>query len=161
MFGMRTRSPSFRTLHAGQGSHQGYGNGAQRYAKDFGDFPVAKAFGPQPEATLILFRESAENNTKARSLLVEYHLFLGTRSLIKRCIRHFSAPLPPSSSFLVGKPPLQRQIVRHPKNPAPQVSAIAPQLQVPEQRKKNLLEDVFAVIRRQTERESVPENRLA
>ncbi|HKN62392.1 MAG TPA: hypothetical protein VJW93_14520 [Candidatus Acidoferrales bacterium] len=56
---------------------------------------------------------------------------------------------------------LQRKIMRHAKNPTPQVLAASAQPQVPKKREEYLLRHLFSVMHRNAKRHHVTQNRAS
>ncbi|HXM43282.1 MAG TPA: hypothetical protein VN924_18745 [Bryobacteraceae bacterium] len=66
-----------------------------------------------------------------------------------------------SGSFPVGLPPFQGEIVSDPKKPTAEVCARLAFLQVRKERQKYLLDNLFAIVLRQSESGQIPKQRAS
>ncbi len=134
----------------------------ERHIEDLRNLPVAKTFGPQNQATPVLFRQRRQHGQHARSPLPAGHLVFRARVGVRRQIRQRRGVvrrlLESNASLL---PPFQCVVVGHPERPRAEIYARFSLLQMPQQCQEHLLHNVLSVVNRQTEADYVPQQPVA
>jgi hypothetical protein len=109
-----------------------------------GNLAVGETLRPQGKTCPILFGKGLQNPQQANSPLVSGELILGIgRPVHKNALSWNLDAL--QESLTIDRPLLQSQIVRYLKDPGTKIVAGLAKLQVPEQREKHFLHDLFAI----------------
>src|SRR5580704_4972855 len=107
------------------------------------------------ETGLISLWQRLKNCTQAIVPLSSGQLLFGIWSEIDLFFHQTAVRMDRFANAASRVPPLQREIVHHPKKPAPKIFARPPKMKMAVQRKKNILDDLLAVVHRQAKGESI------
>jgi hypothetical protein len=154
-------SPLSRTCQTRQGPLQRKGDGTERNIEHVCDFPIAKTFRPENQASPILFRQRTHDGQNPLPRLVAGHLVFGVGIGIGHQIRQeyfFVYQLLNARPLVAAS--LQCLIVGDAEYPGSKVSAGTPLLQMPEQCKEHFLDNILSVLGRQTEADHVAEQSI-
>ncbi|HTV55879.1 MAG TPA: hypothetical protein VMI06_13325 [Terriglobia bacterium] len=95
---------------------------------------------------MILFGKSAKHGEQALLSLAACHLLFRIQAGVEMSLEEARVTFHGAVKLLAPGALFQSQIVGNAKNPPAQILAGPSQLQVPEKRKKNLLNDLLAVV---------------
>jgi hypothetical protein len=110
---------------------------------------------------LILLRKRAHDRQQSPLPLDFRQLFFRIRGRVEMNFHEAAVGIHPHLLPSFPVPILQGEVVRYSKNPAAKIRARPPQLQMSEQRKKNFLNDVLAIVRANAQGEDVAKEAVA
>ena len=149
--------------HSRHRSRQRFRHAAERHAEGIGDLPIAEALRPQRQAPPVPFGQRAEHGQQTLPAFEDRQLLFGVRPVVGsgrpgrvRNLRRLQG-LPP----LRPQALLERQVVRDPEQPAPEVRSGPAKLDVSEQRQEHVLHDVFCIVDVDAEGAHIPDERRA
>jgi hypothetical protein len=143
------------TFEARKRPRQGNRYCAKGHAQNIGNFAIAEPFRPQAKAGLIPLGQRLKNGAQAIISLGGGQLLFGIWREIDLLFHRAAIRMKGFANPACRQAVLQREIMDHAKKPAAEILAGPAKLEMPVQRKENVLNDFFAVVDGQAKGQSI------